>query len=109
MNGEMGELKCLFERIIREEVQKGLKAKGVRHRFVEIFVDPASGQLSCSRVGMFLVTAVLFPASLMLQALGFNLGQAWTSFVALAGTLAGIYGLNSAARVWRGDGQNAAE
>jgi len=101
MGAEMSELKGLFERIIREEVQKGLKSQGMRHRLTEIFVDPASGQLSCSRVGMFLVVAVLFPASLVLQALGFNLGQAWNSFVALAGTLAGIYGLNSAARVWR--------
>ena len=79
--------------------------KEERYKFIEIFIDPSSGQLYCSRVGMFLVTAVLFPASLILQALGFNLGQAWTSFVALAATLAGIYGLNSAARVWR-NGQN---
>jgi len=98
---EMEILRPMFERIIREEVRKGLKSQGKRHRFTEIFVDPASGQLSCSRVGLFLLVAVLFPASLVLQALGFNLGQAWTSFVALAGTLAGIYGLNSAARVWR--------
>ena len=63
-------------------------------------MDPASGQLSCSRVGMFILVAVLFPASLVLQVMGFNLGQAWSSFVALAGTLAGIYGLNSAARVF---------
>jgi hypothetical protein len=97
---EMEVLRPMFERIIREEVREALK-KEERHRITEIFVDPASGQLSCSRVGMFLVTAVLFPVSLVLQALGFNLGQAWTSFVALAGTLAGIYGLNSAARVWR--------
>jgi len=86
--------------IILEEVQQAPKREG-RHRLTEVFVDPASGQLSCSRVGMFLVVAVLFPASLVLQVLGFNLGQAWTSFVALAGTLASIYGLNSAARVWR--------
>ena len=85
---------------IREEVQQAPKRED-RHRFTEIFVDPASGQLSCSRVGMFILVAVLFPASLVLQVMGFNLGQAWTSFVALAGTLAGIYGLNSAARVWR--------
>jgi hypothetical protein len=98
---EMDVLKPMLERIIREEVHQGLKSEGKRHRFTEIFVDPASGHLSCSRVGMFLVVAVLFPASLVLQAAGFDLGQAWTSFVALAGTLAGIYGLNSAARVWR--------
>ena len=97
---ELEVLRPMFERIIREEVREALK-KEERHRITEVFVDPASGQLSCSRVGMFLVVAVLFPASLALQALGFNLGQAWTSFVALAGTLAGIYGLNSAARVWR--------
>jgi hypothetical protein len=97
---EMDVLKPMLERIIREEVQKGLKSQGTRHRFSEVFVDPASGHLSCSRVGMFLVVAVLFPASLVLQAAGFDLGQSWTSFVALAGTLAGVYGLNSAARVW---------
>jgi len=44
---------------------------------------------------------VVFRIGLVPQALSFDLGQAWTSFVALAGTLAGIYGLNSAARVWR--------
>ncbi|MDI6854382.1 MAG: hypothetical protein QME75_12355 [Deltaproteobacteria bacterium] len=104
MSNELEALRPMFERIIREEVQKGLKTQGVRHRFIEVFVDPASGQLSCSRVGIFLVVAVLFPASLALQALGFDLGQAWTSFVALAGTLAGVYGLNSAARVWRNGG-----
>jgi len=86
--------------VIREEMQQAPKREG-RHRFTEVFVDPASGQLSCSRVGMFILVAVLFPASLVLQVMGFNLGQAWSSFVALAGTLAGIYGLNSAARVWR--------
>ena len=104
MSSEMDALKPMFERIIREEVRQGLKAEGKRHRLTEIFVDPASNQLSCSRVGMFLVVAVLFPASLVLQAAGYDLGQAWTSFVALAGTLAGIYGLNSAARVWRNGG-----
>ena len=105
---EFDGLRSLFERIIREEVRQGLKAEGKRHRLVEVFVDPASGQLSCSRVGMFLVVAVLFPASLVLQAAGFDLGQAWTSLVALAGTLAGVYGLNSAARVWR-NGNNTGE
>lgn len=100
---ELEVLRPMFERIIREEVREALK-KEERHRITEIFVDPASGQLSCSRVGMFLVAAVLFPASLALQAAGFDLGQAWTSFVALAGTLAGVYGLNSAARVWRNGG-----
>lgn len=99
---EMEVLRPLFERIIREEVREALK-KEERHRFTELFLDPSSGQLSCSRVGMFLVTAVLFPAALALQAAGFDLGPAWTSFVALAGTLAGVYGLNSAARVWRED------
>jgi hypothetical protein len=95
----------MLERIIREEVQRGLQAQGVRHRFVEIFLDPSSGALSCSRVGMFLVVAVLFPASLVLQACGFDLGSAWSSFVALAATLAGIYGINSAAGAWRRHGQ----
>lgn len=98
---EFEALQPMFERIIREEVAKGLQSQGVRHRFTEILVDPESGNLSCSRLGMFLVVAVLFPASLALQALGFDLGAAWSSFVALAGTLAGVYGLNSAARVWR--------
>ncbi|MCL6622929.1 MAG: hypothetical protein K6T55_12645 [Syntrophobacterales bacterium] len=97
---ELEVLRPLFERIIREEVRQALQ-KEERHQFIEIFIDPGSGQLSCSRVGMFLVVAVYFPASLVLQALGIDLGQAWTSFVALAGTLAGIYGLNSAARAWR--------
>jgi len=99
---EMEELTPISESTILEEAQEVSKKKK-RHRFTEIFVDPASSQLSCSRVGMFLVVAIYFPACLVLQALGFNLGQAWTSFVALAGTLAGIYGLNSAARVWRSD------
>jgi hypothetical protein len=97
---EMEGLTPISGTTILEEAQEASKKKK-RHRFTEIFIDPASSQLSCSRVGMFLVVAIYFPACLVLQALGFNLGQAWTSFVALAGTLAGIYGLNSAARVWR--------
>jgi hypothetical protein len=109
MSGELDVLKPMLERIIREEVQQGLKSQGTRHRFTEILVDPESGRLSCSRLGMFLVVAVLFPASLALQALGFDLGAAWSSFVALAGTLAGIYGLNSAARVWRNGGHRPEE
>lgn len=72
-----------------------------RHRLVELIVDPESEQLSCSRLGMFLTAAIFFPACLALQVLGFELGLAWNTLVALAGTLAGIYGLNSAARVWR--------
>ncbi len=91
----------MFESIIRDDGQKGLKSQGNLLRLTESFVNPASQQLSCSRVGMFIVVGVLFPVSLVLQAIGFNLGQAWTSFVALAGTLAGVYGLNSAAPVWR--------
>lgn len=103
---EFSEIQTMLERIIREEVQRNIKASPPRRQFTEIFIDPSSGTLSCSRVGMFLVVAVLFPACLVLQALGYNLGSAWTSFVALAGTLAGVYGLNSAARVWTGYGNN---
>lgn len=75
-----------------------------RHRLVEIIVDPESGALSCSRLGMILVTAIFFPICLALQVWGVDVGSAWNSLVALAGTLAGIYGLNSAARVWRHNG-----
>jgi hypothetical protein len=85
---EMEVLRPMFERIIREEVREALK-KEERHRITEIFVDPASGQLSCSRVGMFLVTAVLFPGQLgapgpglqpgpgmdQLRGLGWHLGR----------------------------------
>lgn len=102
--GDLDALRPMLERILREEVRQALR-KERRHRVVEIFVDPASGQLSCSRVGMAVVVMVLFPASLALQAVGVELGQAWSSLVALAGTLAGIYGLNSAARVWRNGGR----
>ena len=103
MSKDLEVLRSLFEHILREEVRAAVRERERRpHRLIEVFIDPSSGQLSCSRIGMFLVTVVLFPACLVLQALGFNLGQAWTSFVALASTLAGIYGLNSAARAFRG-------
>jgi len=107
---ELEVLRPMFERILREEIRAAVQKEQRRqHRFSELITDPASGQLSCSRLGLLVVATVLFPASLALQALGVNLGQAWTSLVALAGTLAGVYGMNSFARVWKGNGNGNAE
>ncbi len=98
---DLDALRPMFERILREEIRQAVQSEiEHRHRVSELWTDPSTGQWSASRLGMLVVAIVLFPACLILQAAGYNLGQAWTSFVALAGTLAGIYGLNSAARVW---------
>ncbi|MCX8125537.1 MAG: hypothetical protein N3E40_00130 [Dehalococcoidia bacterium] len=72
-----------------------------KHRLVDAWVDPSTGRLSCSRLCLFLVVTIMFPAAVALEAAGLKLGGAWSALSTLAGTLAGIYGFNSALRVWR--------
>ena len=74
-----------------------------RHRLTELWVDPQSGEFSASRACLCLVVGVLTPVGIALRAMtGIDiLGHLTT----LAGIMAGVYGVNSAARVWKGEGQ----
>lgn len=72
-----------------------------KRRAVELITDPASGELSASRLCLIAMVLAYLPAMLALEALGIRL-SVWTQFAAIVGSVAGAYGVNSAARVWRG-------
>ncbi|MFA5382480.1 MAG: hypothetical protein WC356_04885 [Candidatus Micrarchaeia archaeon] len=72
-----------------------------KRKVTELWTDPASGQLSASRLCLCVLILVYLPALVALEALGVKLGI-WSHIVTLTGTMAGIYGINSGVRVWRG-------
>ena len=71
-----------------------------RRKFVEFVIDPSSGELSASRLLLMVLILVYLPTMLTLESLGVKMGF-WTQFAAIVGSVAGAYGVNSAARVWR--------
>ena len=71
-----------------------------KFRFREFVVDPASGQPSASRGLLVVLILAYLPAMITLEALGTKI-TFWTQFAAIVGSVAGAYGVNSAARVWR--------
>jgi hypothetical protein len=74
--------------------------KGKKHKPIEFIVDPSSGELSASRLLLLVLILAYFPAMMIFEALGIKMGF-WTQFAAIVGSVAGAYGVNSAARVWR--------
>jgi hypothetical protein len=64
-------------------------------------IDPQSGDYSASRLILLVLCLVVLPALVALEAVGVKLSL-WTAFAAIVGSVAGAYGVNSAARVWRG-------
>lgn len=75
-----------------------------RRKPVELITDPASGQLSASRLCLMVMVLAYLPALVTLEALGVKMGF-WTQFAAIVGSVAGAYGANSAARVWKEGGR----
>jgi hypothetical protein len=61
-----------------------------------------------SRLALGVVVLVFFPANIVLEACGVQT-NAWAPLVTLAGTLAGVYGLNSAAGAWKRNGKMDSE
>jgi hypothetical protein len=75
-----------------------------KRKAIELITDPASGQLSASRLCLLVLVLAYFPGLAGLEALGVKLSF-WTQFAAIVGSVAGAYGANSAARVWKGIGK----
>lgn len=73
-----------------------------RRKLKEFVTDPASGEYSASRLLLIVMIVVQLPAVIVLEALGYKVTY-WTQFAAIVGSVAGAYGVNSAARVWRGE------
>jgi len=73
-----------------------------KRKAVELITDPSSGELSASRLLLLVLVLAYLPAMVILETLGVRMGF-WTQFAAIVGSVAGAYGVNSAARVWRGD------
>jgi hypothetical protein len=71
-----------------------------KHRFREFVIDPSSDQYSASRLLLMVLVLGYLPALLSLEALGVRF-SAWAQFALIVGSVAGAYGANSAARVWR--------
>ena len=71
-----------------------------KRKAVELITDPSSGQLSASRLLLMVMVLIYLPAMLILEAFGIKMTM-WNQFAAMLGSVAGAYGVNSAARVWR--------
>ena len=71
-----------------------------RRKAIEFIIDPSSGELSASRLCLMVMILGYFPAMLALEACGVKMTM-WTLFAAIVGSVAGAYGVNSAARVWQ--------
>ena len=74
-----------------------------RRRFIETITDPSSGELSASRLLLMVLILVYLPVLGALEALGVKLGI-WSHFAVIVGSVAGVYGVNTAGRVWREGG-----
>jgi len=77
----------------------------MNHRKSELIIDPSSGQLSASRLCLLVLILGYLPIMLVLEAVGIKMGM-WAQFALITGSVAGAYGANSAARVWREGGGN---
>lgn len=75
-----------------------------KRKAVEFITDPSSSQLSASRLLLMVLILVYLPALGVLEALGVKMGV-WSHFAVIVVSVAGAYGANSAARVWREGGQ----
>jgi len=71
-----------------------------KFRFREFVIDPSSGQPSASRLLLMVLILVYLPVLVALDACGRKLGV-WTHFAMIVSAVAGVYGVNTAGRVWR--------
>jgi len=74
-----------------------------RRKPVELIIDPSSGQLSASRLLLMVLILVYLPIMGACEALGIRLGI-WAHISVIVGSVAGVYGVNTAGRVWRSSG-----
>ena len=70
---------------------------------IEFITDPSSGELSASRMLLMVLILVYLPALVTLEVLGVKLGI-WSHVAVIVGSVAGVYGVNTAGRVWREGG-----
>jgi hypothetical protein len=71
-----------------------------KRKVVEFIIDPSSGQLSASRLLLMVLVLAYLPALVTFEALGVKIGV-WTHFAMIVSAVAGVYGVNTAGRVWR--------
>lgn len=71
-----------------------------KRKAVEFVTDPSSGELSASRLLLMVLILAYLPALVTLEALGVKIGV-WTHFAMIVSAVAGVYGVNTAGRVWR--------
>ena len=74
-----------------------------KRKAIEFITDPSSGELSASRMLLMVLILVYLPALVLLDVLGVKL-SIWTHFAMIVGSVAGVYGVNTAGRVWREGG-----
>ena len=74
-----------------------------KHKLKEFVIDPSSGEYSASRLLLCVLILVYLPSLAVLEALGVKLGI-WGHFAVIVGSVAGVYGVNTAGRVWREGG-----
>lgn len=74
-----------------------------KRRIREFWVDPSSGQYSASRLLLMVLILVYLPVLVTLEVLGIKLGI-WNHIALIVGSVAGVYGVNTAGRVWREGG-----
>jgi hypothetical protein len=71
-----------------------------KHRLREFVIDPSSGQYSASRLLLMVIILIYLPIMGVCEAKGIKLGI-WAHIAVIVGSVAGVYGVNTAGRVWR--------
>ena len=74
-----------------------------KRRLREFVIDPSSGEYSASRLLLMVLILAYLPALVTLEVLGIKLGI-WSHVAVIVGSVAGVYGVNTAGRVWREGG-----
>jgi hypothetical protein len=73
---------------------------GSKRKFKEFVTDPSSGEYSASRLLLMVMILIYLPILGLLDYLGIKMGI-WSHFAVMVGSIAGVYGVNTAGRVWR--------
>ena len=74
-----------------------------KRKVIEFVTDPSSGELSASRLLLCVLILVYLPVLVALEVKGIKLGI-WSHIAVIVGSVAGVYGVNTAGRVWREGG-----
>ena len=86
----------------------GLGGLMSKRRLREFVTDPSSGQYSASRLLLMVLILVYLPIMGVCEALGIKLGI-WAHIAVIVGSVAGVYGVNTAGRVWRQQSSSSEE